>query len=174
MGVRPQAAGGQHRNRCMQTSPQALPAAELEGLLGGPGFTAFLEAVRPRLEGALLQNSLSDILASDVDALCSKDEDADALLAAATAKGGGRGAARDGSSVAGGAAAQQQQQHGGLTEAQSFTDLAYSKNKVFVCLFVCVCVCVVVTADTLHVLSRLACTPADGSASAERQTPSLW
>ena len=72
-------------------------------------------------------------MTADLDLL--GDEDADGLGSTAAA---GAGGAVGRSSMAGGAAAAggggagggHQQERGGLTEAQSFTDLAYSKNKV--------------------------------------------
>lgn len=68
-----------------------------------------------RLDEALLQNAVADILADDLQLL--GDEDGDGV------PGSSRGAA-------GPAGTSGRQEHGGLTEAQSFTDLTYSKNKV--------------------------------------------
>jgi hypothetical protein len=90
-----------------------------------------------RLEEALLQNSLADVLAADLDLL--GDDEAEGLGSTAAACGAGGSS----SSSAGGKHGPAQAERGGLTEAQSFTDLAYSKNKV--CGgeggAVCVCVC---------------------------------
>lgn len=85
-----------------------------------------------RLEEALLQNSLADILTADLDTLC--DEEGDGLAATAGASssgaaGGARGNVAGAAGAAGGGGGHRQER-GGLTEAQSFTDLAYSKNKV--------------------------------------------
>jgi hypothetical protein len=87
------------------------------------------------LEEALLQNSLADILTADLDTLC--DEEGDGLAATAGASSSGAAAGARSSAVGAAAAAGaagggggHRQERGGLTEAQSFTDLAYSKNKV--------------------------------------------
>jgi len=95
-----------------------------------------------RLDEALMQNSIADIMTTDLDQL--GDDEAEGL--GPSSSGGGTAAAGGRSSTAaaaaaGGAAAGggggHRQGCGGLTEAQSFTDLAYSKNKVCKSLFLC-------------------------------------
>jgi hypothetical protein len=84
-----------------------------------------------RLDDALLQNSIADIMAADLDQLA--DEEAEGLAggsttaAAASVAGGSKSAAAAAAQGAGGG---HRQERGGLTEAQTFSDLAFSKNKV--------------------------------------------
>lgn len=73
-----------------------------------------------RLDEALLQNAIADVLADDLKLL--GDEEAEGLGNSSSGSSG-RGPA------AAAAGASGRQEHV-LTEAQSFTDLTYSKNKV--------------------------------------------
>ncbi|KAF8061413.1 bifunctional 3-dehydroquinate dehydratase/shikimate dehydrogenase [Scenedesmus sp. PABB004] len=113
-----QATGGRPRPGSTQTAPRELPAEEVDALLSSSGFATFLEAVRPRLDEVLLQNAVGDILADDLDQLA--DEEGEGLA------GGGAGTGSGDTKAAGAGRAA----HGGLIEAQSFTHLTYSKNKV--------------------------------------------
>lgn len=90
-----------------------------------------------RLDEALLQNAVGDVLADDLQLLGDDDPDSAAAgnassSGAGASSAGGRAAPARGSSGTGpsGGAAAGRPEHGGLTEAQSFTDLAFSKNKV--------------------------------------------
>jgi hypothetical protein len=71
------------------------------------------------LDEALLQNAVADVLADDLDLLA--DEEGEGL------GGGSSSSGANGSRTGGGSSDRQEHV---LTEAQSFTDLMYSKNKV--------------------------------------------
>lgn len=76
-----------------------------------------------RLDEALLQNAVADVLADDLGLLA--DEEAEGLGGSSSSSAGANGSSRAG----GGGGSGGRQEHV-LTEAQSFTDLTYSKNKV--------------------------------------------
>ncbi|WIA14707.1 hypothetical protein OEZ85_003200 [Tetradesmus obliquus] len=118
-----QATGGRPRPGSTQTVAQQLPGEQLEQLLGSQGFAGFLESVVPRLDEALLQNTVADVLADDLRLLA--DEEAEGLGGSSSSSAGANGSSRAG----GGGGSGGRQEHV-LTEAQSFTDLTYSKNKV--------------------------------------------
>jgi hypothetical protein len=80
-----------------------------------------------RLDDALLQNSIADIMTADLDQLGDEEQDGLAGGAAGSAAGARSSVAGAGAAGSGGG---HQQERGGLTEAQTFSDLAYSKNKV--------------------------------------------
>mgnify|MGYP001807264702 CR=1 FL=1 len=80
-----------------------------------------------RLDDALLQNSIADIMTADLDQLGDEEPDGLAGGAAGSAAGARSSVAGAGAAGSGGG---HQQERGGLTEAQTFSDLAYSKNKV--------------------------------------------
>jgi hypothetical protein len=86
-----------------------------------------------RLNEALLQNSIADITAADLDQL--GEEEAEGL--AGSSSGAAGGGSKSGTAGAAGAAGSSagsggahKQERGGLIEAQTFSDLAFSKNKV--------------------------------------------
>jgi hypothetical protein len=76
-----------------------------------------------RLDEALLQNAVADVLADDLGLLA--DEEGEGL-GGSSSSSGANGSSRAGGSGGGGSGRQEHV----LTEAQSFTDLTYSKNKV--------------------------------------------
>eukprot|EP00775_Hariotina_reticulata_P012026 gene12026-12171_t len=119
-----QATGGRPRPGSTQTAPRQLPVEQLDELLMSAGFNAFLEAVQPRLDEALLQNCVGDILADDLQLL--GDDEGEGVLGRSSSGSGSRTAGNGGGGGAGGGV----QEHGKLAEAQSFTDLTYSRNKV--------------------------------------------
>ncbi|KAF6260876.1 WD40-repeat-containing domain protein [Scenedesmus sp. NREL 46B-D3] len=114
------ATGGRPRPGSVQTAAQQLPVEHLEQLLGSQGFAGFLESVIPRLDEALLQNAVADVLTDDLELLA--DEEGEGLAGSSSSGPNG------GSRAAGGGGGGRQEHV--LTEAQSFTDLTYSKNKV--------------------------------------------
>jgi hypothetical protein len=90
----------------------------------------FVALLLCRLDDALLQNSIADIMTADLDQLA--DEEAEGLAGSSTAAAAAAGGAGGSKSAAGaaGAGGGHRQERGGLTEAQTFSDLAFSKNKV--------------------------------------------
>jgi hypothetical protein len=78
-----------------------------------------------RLDEALLQNAVADVLADDLALLA--DEEGEGLAGGSSSSNGANGSSRAAGGGGGGVGGRQEHV---LTEAQSFTDLTYSKNKV--------------------------------------------
>ncbi|KAK9850456.1 hypothetical protein WJX84_004573 [Apatococcus fuscideae] len=105
MGGLPQDAGCQAsplppRNNFSQYEVRTLGAGDCQAVLASPGFATFLAAVEPRMEAALLENEVVDVMADELEGLGEEG-----------GEGGGR---RDRA----------------ISEVQSCSELQYSKGRV--------------------------------------------